>query len=78
MLATIKTHAGHKVYDANGQEWRYIRWVDTETGEAEQIVVDESGAIQVNETRTGVLTRIVMLPAPVLLVPIKREPSIAY
>lgn len=73
MLATAKTHAPCRVYDANGLEWKHLRWVDTETGEAEQCVLDNEGRKVVNQERTGLATTIVRMPVPVLIVPIKRD-----
>jgi hypothetical protein len=73
MLVTPKTHGTGKVFDANGLEWNHLLWVDTETGKAEQIVVDCNGAKQLNADRTAVLTQEVTLPAPVLFVPFNVE-----
>ncbi len=69
MLITRKTHGTGRVFDANGLEWKRLRWVDTETGNAEQIVVDSNGSMQLNADRTAVLTQEVTLPLPVLFVP---------
>jgi hypothetical protein len=60
-----------KVFDANGLEWKYMRWVNTETGEGEQVVVNAQGERQLNETRNAVLTQMVKMAAPVTLVPIE-------
>lgn len=73
MLATAETHAPCQVFDANGLEWRYMLWVDTETGEGEQCITDDDGKFQLNVYKTEVLKRRVVLPSPVLLVPIEKR-----
>jgi len=70
MKITRGTHGCGKVYDANGLEWKYLRWVDTETGEAEQCVVDENGQKQLDETMRAIKVQIVKLPTPILWVPL--------
>lgn len=69
MIASRENMPPCNMFDANGLEWKYMRWIDTETGEGEQIVTDENGVKQINPYRTAVLTQRVQLPAPVLLVP---------
>ena len=73
MLATAKTHAPCRVYDANGLEWKHLRSVDTETGEAEQCVLDGDGRKVVNMQRGEIQTKMVKLATPVLIVPIKGD-----
>jgi hypothetical protein len=49
MIVTRKTHPGGcTVFDANGLEWKALRWVNTETGEAEQCVLDANGFKQLD------------------------------
>jgi hypothetical protein len=69
MLVTPKTHGTGKVFDANGLEWHHLRWVDTQTGKAEQMILDSEGRKQLNEAKNGVMSQEVTLPAPVLFVP---------
>jgi hypothetical protein len=69
MKITARTHGTGKVYDANGLEWKFLRWVDTETGEAEQYVLDENGQKQLDASMKGVLTQIVQIPKPILWAP---------
>lgn len=68
MIANYKTHRG-QVFGANGLEWKHMRWVNTETGEGEQAVVDTNGQKQLNASRTELLTQMVTLPAPAVFVP---------
>lgn len=68
MLATVKTHWAHHVFDANGLEWKGIVWVDTETGEAEQVELPS----RLNEAMTDVVRHRLTLAAPVLLVPMDK------
>lgn len=72
MIATAQNSAPCQVFDANGLEWKYMRWVNTETGEGEQCVMEADGRKRVNATWDGVATQQVKLAAPVLLMPIKR------
>jgi hypothetical protein len=69
MRITLRTHGTGKVYDANGLEWKQLRWVDTETGEAEQYILDANGAKQLDASMKEVLTQIVTIPKPILWVP---------
>jgi len=66
MIAHHKTHRC-QVFDANGLQWHHMRWLDTETGEGEQAVVDADGAKQLNAERTELLVQHVKLAALVLL-----------
>lgn len=72
MIATPATHGPCYVFDANGLRWERIRWVDTETGEAEQTVLDDLGQVLVDYERRCVVTQRVRLAAPVLLMPKRR------
>ena|SRR3990167_2206178 len=63
-IVTRYTHHECRVYDANGLEWRRLRWVNTETGQAEQMNVDAEGQRMLG-------SQIVSLALPVLIVPIK-------
>ena len=72
MIATAQNSAPCRVFDANGLEWKHMRWVDTETGEGEQCVLDDNGQKQLNAHRDAVLTQAVKLAAPVLIMPMYR------
>lgn len=69
MIATRKNTPPCRVLDANGLEWPNIRWVNLETGEAEQCLLDERGHKYV--VGFEIATHIVKLATPVLLKPIK-------
>jgi hypothetical protein len=71
MIADAATHAPCRVFDANGDEWRDMRWVNTETGEGEQLLRHEGGGFMV--TRNTVATAMVYIPAPVRIEPMQRE-----
>jgi hypothetical protein len=74
MIVTRKTHPGGcNVFDANGLQWNALRWVNTETGEAEQCVLDANGQKQLDATMKSLLTQKVTLATPVLLMPIKHD-----
>ena len=73
MIATAEEHAPCKVFDAKGQEWRGMRWVNTETGEGEQVLRDEGGGIMVDYAKSEVCTAIVWLPAPARIEPMALE-----
>lgn len=74
MLVTYKSDlCPCRVYDANGLEWKYLRWVDTETGEAVQLVLDDQGRKQLTPDKTEVLTRPVKLATPVVIVPNRKD-----
>lgn len=68
MIATPETHARHRVIDANGLEWDYVYWVDTESGQLKRFVPDASGKFVVGED-WNVVSETITVAAPVLLVP---------
>lgn len=70
MIASPDNCPPSRVIDANGLEWKHMRWVNTQTGEGEQIVVNENGEKQLNPEMTDVLTQKVSLASPVIVVPI--------
>lgn len=70
-IVTAQTHGRCAVFDANGLEWKAMRWVNRETGEGEQCVLDENGRKQVNVAAREIVTQRVRLATPILLVPIK-------
>lgn len=74
MLLSYKTvERACKVIDANGLEWQFIRSVDTETGEAEQLVVGSDGRPQIDWSGMKLRTQMVRLAAPVVIVPLDDE-----
>lgn len=73
MLITAEQHAPCRIYDANGLEWKHLRWVNTETGEAERIVKTLDGGYVVDERSHSILTEIIHIAAPVLMQPMRWE-----
>jgi hypothetical protein len=71
MIATAENHAPCRVFDANGQEWRDIRWVNTETGEAEQLLRHEGGGWM--HDGKAICSAIVYMPAPARIEPMAWE-----
>jgi hypothetical protein len=61
------------VFDANGLEWRDLTWVDSDTGEAEQLLRDEGGNFMVDRIKQEVCRAIVRLARPVLVKPMEWE-----
>ena len=73
MIATAETHAPCKVFDANGQQWRDMRWVNTETGEGEQVLRHEGGGFMVDMKNHRLCTAKVWMPAPARIEPMAWE-----
>lgn len=74
ITATCRPPCPCRVYDANGLEWKYLRSVDTESGEAEQMQVTEDGdqrTYELTPDGKSVATKMVRLATPVLFVPIR-------
>jgi hypothetical protein len=79
MIVTRETHPGGcNVFDANGLQWKSLRWVNTETGEADQCVLDANGQKQLDASMKSLLTQKVTLALPVLIVPHSQLPTATH
>jgi hypothetical protein len=73
MKYTAEGYAPCKVFDANGLEWRDLAWVDSDTGEGEQLLRDEGGNWMVDRPKGEVCRAMVRLATPVLVKPMSWE-----
>jgi len=69
VIVSRKTHVSVRIFDANGLEWRRLVWLDTETGEAEQLVLDDQGSYRYSPIENRPLSTLVRLATPVLIMP---------
>lgn len=69
---TAETHAPCRIIDANGLEWKHLRWVDLDTGEAEQLVQASDGMWSITADGKHVETFLQHLKTPITVVPLER------
>ena len=60
-----------RVYDAHGIEIIYVIWMDTDTGEVEQIAVDRRGRFVFDEDKQELETIRSFYPAPLKVVEVQ-------
>lgn len=73
MIADKETFAPCYVFDGDGNPVHNLQWVNTETGEAEQTVVDETGTPRIARNAAGdyeTLKVLVHIKLPIRLEPI--------
>jgi hypothetical protein len=78
VILKVPEHCQCQVFDANGVELKYAIWADTETGEAEHYVRDETGFVIVHPGgyigESYVKTEKRQHPAPLRFVPMVDPP----
>lgn len=66
LSAKNKNHLKYRVFDANGNELKYLIGANTETGEITRLVKDNHGEFKFDEYGE-VITETVTVPAPLTL-----------